>query len=188
MALHDLTRKLTYEDYALIPEDGQRHEIIDGEHYVSPAPFVPHQDLLVELTLRLGGFVKAHRLGRFLVAPTDVLLSLHDIVQPDLLFVSNEQAEIVGLKNIQGAPDLVLEILSPSTSHLDKVLKLDAYDRCGVQAYWIFDRDRKGVQPYERTAGGLRPKPFLSASAGDVLTSPLLPGFELPLAELFEAV
>jgi Uma2 family endonuclease len=188
MALHDLTPKLTYENYALFPEDGQRHEIIDGEHYVTPAPFVPHQDLLVELTIRLGGFVKAHRLGRLLIAPTDILLSLHDIVQPDLLFISNERAAIVGLKNIQGAPDLVIEILSPSTSRLDKVLKLDAYERCGVQTYWIFDRVRKGVQPYERTNQSLRPQPFLSAAAGDVLTSPLLPGFELPLAELFEAV
>jgi Uma2 family endonuclease len=186
MALHDLSPKLTYRDYALFPEDGQRHEIIDGEHYVTPAPFVPHQDLLVELTLRLAGFVKIHRLGRLLVAPTDVLLSLHDIVQPDLLFVSRERAAIVGLKNIQGAPDLVIEILSPSTSRLDKVLKLDAYERCGVQSYWIFDRVREGVQPYERTDEGLRPQPFLAAAAGDVLTSPLLPGFELPLAELFE--
>jgi Uma2 family endonuclease len=186
MALHDLTPKLTYRDYVLIPEDGKRHEIIDGEHYVSPAPFVPHQDLVVELTVRLGGFVKAHRLGRLLVAPTDVLLSPYDIVQPDLLFVSNERAAIVELKNIQGAPDLVIEILSPSTSRLDKVLKLDAYERCGVQAYWIFDRARKGVQTYERTDDRFLPQPFLSAASGDVLTSPLLPGFELPLSELFE--
>lgn len=186
MALHDLARKLTYEDYVLIPDDGQRHEIIDGEHYVSPAPFVPHQDLLVELTLRLGGFVKANRLGRFLIAPTDVLLSPYDIVQPDLLFISHHQAAIVGLKNVQGAPDLVIEILSRSTRKLDEGIKLQAYERCGVRTYWIFDPSRRGVQPWERTAEGLRPQPFLSAAAGDVLTTPLLPGFELPLAELFE--
>jgi Uma2 family endonuclease len=185
MALHDLARKLTYRDYVLIPEDGKRHEIIDGEHYVTPAPFVPHQDLLVELTFRLKGFLKTHRLGRLLVAPTDVLLSPYDIVQPDLLFVSNERAAIVGLKNLQGAPDLVIEILSPSTRRLDKVLKLQAYERHGVQAYWMFDPSRKGVQAWERTDEGLRPQPFLAAAAGDVLTSPLLPGFELPLAEVF---
>ncbi len=186
MALHDLPRKLTYEDYVLIPEDGQRHEIIDGEHYVTAAPFVPHQDLVVELTLRLGGFVKANRLGRFLIAPTDVLLSPYDIVQPDLLFISHQQAAIVGLKNVQGAPDLVIEILSRSTRRLDEGVKLQAYERCGVRAYWMFDPFRRGVQPWERTAEGLRPLPFLSAAAGDVLTTPLLPGFELPLAELFE--
>jgi Uma2 family endonuclease len=187
MALHDLARKLTYEDYALIPEDGQRHEIIDGEHYVSPAPYLPHQDLLVELTLRLGGFVKAHRLGRFLIAPADVLLSVHDIVQPDLFFISNERAAIAQEKNVQGAPDLVVEILSKGTRRLDERIKLEAYDRCGVREYWLFDRFRKGVQVWDRTDGGFRQRPFLSAAAEDVLTSPLLPGFELPLAEVFES-
>jgi Uma2 family endonuclease len=186
MALHDLSPKLTYEDYVLIPEDGKRHEIIDGEHYVTPAPFVPHQSLLVELTLRIGGFVKAHRLGRFLVAPTDVLLSPYDIVQPDLLFVSNQRASVVGLKNIEGAPDLVIEILSRSTRKLDEQLKLRAYERYGVQEYWMFDPARKSVQRWERRSERLVSAPFLSAGAKDVLTSPLLPGFELPLDEIFE--
>ncbi|HEY4589513.1 MAG TPA: Uma2 family endonuclease [Thermoanaerobaculia bacterium] len=186
MALHDLARKLTYEDYALIPEDGQRHEIIDGEHYVSPAPSVPHQDLVVELTIRVGGFVKAHRLGRFLVAPTDVLLSVNDVVQPDLFFISNEKAAIAQEKNVQGAPDLVIEILSKGTLRLDKGPKLKAYERWGVREYWMFDRFQRGVLPWKRSGRSLRPQPFLSAAAEDVLTSPLLPGFELPLAEIFE--
>jgi Uma2 family endonuclease len=185
MALQDLIPKLTYRDYALLPEDGRRHEILDGEHYVTPAPFVPHQDLLLELAIRLGGFVKTHRLGKLFVAPTDVLLSPHDIVQPDLSFVSKERAAIVGLKNLQGAPDLVIEILSPSSRRLDKVLKLQAYERYGVQTYWLFDPSRRDVQTWVRTDGALRPQPFLSAAAGDVLTSPLLPEFELPLAEVF---
>jgi len=187
MALHDLARKLTYEDYVLIPEDGQRHEIIDGEHYVSPAPYVPHQDLVVELTYRFKAFLNIHRLGRLLIAPTDVLLSVHDIVQPDLLFVSKERAEIVGLENIKGAPDLVIEILSKSTLRLDKGPKLKAYERWGVREYWMFDRFQRGVLPWKRSGKSLRPQPFLSAAAKDVLTSPLLPGFELPLAEIFES-
>jgi Uma2 family endonuclease len=186
MALHDLARKLTYEDYVLIPDDGQRHEIIDGEHYVTAAPFIPHQDLVVELTIRLGSFVKAHRLGRLLVAPTDVLLSPHDIVQPDLLFVSKKRAEIVGLENLKGAPDLVIEILSKGTRRLDERIKLEAYERCGVREYWLFDRFRKGVQSWELTDDRFRARPFLSAAAEDVLTSPLLSGFELPLAKIFE--
>src|SRR5215213_7689333 len=164
MALHDLSRKLTYEDYLLIPEDGRRHEIIEGEHYVTAAPFVPHQRLAFRLTLRVGGFVEAHQLGEFLFAPTDVLLSPHDIVQPDLLFISNERASIAGEKNIEGAPDLVIEILSKSSARLDKILKLKAYERWGVREYWMFDPARKGVQPWERTDEGFRPKPFLSAN------------------------
>jgi len=185
MALHDLPPKLTYEDYLLIPEDGRRHEIIDGEHYVTAAPFVPHQRLAVRLTLRLGGFVEENRLGQFFFAPTDVLLSPFDVVQPDLLFVSNQRASIVGLKNIQGAPDLVIEILSPSTRKLDERLKLRAYERYGVREYWMFDPARKGVQRWERSGERLVSTPFLSAAAEDVLRTPLLPGFELPLAGFF---
>src|SRR6476661_3948808 len=186
MALHDLARKLTYEDYVLIPDDGQRLEIIDGEHYVTAAPFLSHQRLHFLLTLRVGGFVETNRLGFFFFAPADVLLSAYDVVQPDLFFISSERAAIAGSKNVQGAPDLVIEILSRSTQRLDGGAKLQAYERCGVREYWMFDLFKRGVQPWERTDGGLRPKPFLSAVAGDVLASPLLPGFELPLAELFE--
>lgn len=187
MALHDLARKLTYEDYVLIPEDGQRHEIIDGEHYVSPAPYLSHQRLAFRLTLSVGGFIEANRLGLFFFAPVDVLLSIHDIVQPDMFFISNERAAIAKEQNVQGAPDLAIEILSKGTRRLDERIKLEAYERCGVREYWLFDRFRKGVQVWKRAdGGGFRPCPFLSATAGDVLTSPLLPGFELPLAEIFE--
>jgi Uma2 family endonuclease len=187
MALHDLARKLTYEDYVLLPEDGQRHEIIDGEHYVSPAPSLSHQRLAFLLTLRVGGFVEASRLGLFFFAPADVLLSTHDVVQPDLFFISNERAAIAQEKNVQGAPDLVIEILSKGTLQLDKGPKLKAYERWGVREYWIFDRFQRGVLPWKRSGGSLRSQPFLSAAAGDVLTTPLLPGFELPLAEIFES-
>ncbi len=186
MALHDLARKLTYEDYVLIPDDGQRHEIIDGEHYVTAAPFLSHQRLAFLLTLRVGGFVETNRLGLFFFAPADVLLSAYDVVQPDMFFISSERAAIAGSKNVQGAPDLVIEILSRSTHRLDGGAKLQAYERFGVREYWMFDLFKRGVQPWERTGEGLRPKPFLSAAAGDVLASLLLPGFELPLAELFE--
>jgi Uma2 family endonuclease len=187
MALHDLARKLTYEDYVLLPEDGKRHEIIDGEHYVSPAPFVSHQKLAFRLTLRVGGFIETNRLGLFFFAPVDVLLSIHDIVQPDLFFISGEKIDIAKEKNVQGAPDLVIEILSKGTRRLDKGPKLEAYERYGVREYWMFDPFRRGVLPWERSGESLRPRPFLSAAAGDVLTTPLLPGFELPLAEIFEA-
>jgi Uma2 family endonuclease len=186
MALHDRIRKLTYDDYVRIPDDGQRHEIIDGEHYVTAAPFVPHQFLSVELSGRFRNYLQRRRIGRVLTAPTDVLLSKQDIVQPDLLFVSNERAGIIGRKNIQGAPDLLIEILSASNRNHDQVLKLDLYDRFDVLEYWIFDPDRRTVQAYRRTAEGLRLAVELSAVAGDVLTSPLLPGFSLPLAAVFE--
>jgi Uma2 family endonuclease len=186
MALHDRIRKLTYGDYLLIPEDGQRHEIIDGEHYVTAAPFIPHQRLSFELSARFRNYLKRRRLGRALAAPVDVLLSQHDIVQPDLLFISNERAGIdADGKNIKGAPDLLVEILSKSTRKLDEVLKLDLYERSGVLEYWIFDTDRRSVQVYRLENDRLVLAVTLSAAAGDVLMTPLLPGFRLPLAEIF---
>jgi len=186
MALRDPSPKLTYEDYVLIPEDGKRHEIIGGEHFVSAAPFIRHQRIVLRLAILLGSFIRDHRLGEFLIAPTDVILSPHDIVQPDLLFISNERDSIVTEKNIQGAPDLVIEILSNSSRRLDEVLKRKAYEQFGAREYWICDPTRKTAQVWERTAEGLRRRALLSAAAGDILATSLLPGLEIALAEVYE--
>ena len=96
MAVRDTARrKLTYEDYLRFPEDRQRHEVLDGEHYVTPAPSLAHQRISGRLYLKVGGFVSAHRLGEIFYAPADVLLSEHDVVQPDLFFISNARADIL---------------------------------------------------------------------------------------------
>ncbi|MFL6237302.1 MAG: Uma2 family endonuclease [Thermoanaerobaculia bacterium] len=185
MALPDLTRKLTYEDYVLIPEDGQRHEILDGEHYVTPAPLPRHQIIVGRLHLRLGNYVEERDPGLLLLAPTDVLLSAHDVVQPDLLFISKSRLEILTRKNIQGAPDLVIEVLSESTRHRDERLKLARYERLGVGEYWMFGLDPKTARVFRRDGGRLRLAAGLSAEDGDVLTSPLFPGLTIPLAAIF---
>ncbi len=188
MAPHDSSPKLTYEDYLRIPEDRKRHEIIDGVHYVSGTPYLRHQRLLMRLMYHVGVFVEGHRLGEILPAPTDVVLSRYDIVQPDLLFVSNERSSILTEENIQGAPDLLIEILGERNRRLDVVIKRRAYERFGVREYWIFDPRWKTAQIWERSGENLRRKAQLSAAAGDVLTTPLLPGLEIPLAEIFDAL
>lgn len=185
MALRDLPRKLTYEDYALIPDDGQRHEILDGEHYVTPSPFYQHQLVSSRLHFRLCSVVEEGKMGVVLSAPMDVLLSPHDITQPDLLYISNERTGIITKKNIQGAPDLLIEILSDSTRRRDEGIKLERYDRCGVPEYWMFDPKGKTTKVYRRQGGKLRLVADLSAAAGEVLTTPLLPGLAIPLAEIF---
>ena len=186
MALHDPSPKLTYEDYILFPEDGRRHEIIDGEHYVTAAPFIRHQ----RVSWRLGGyffkFLEEHPLGEFFQAPVDVLLSPHDIVQPDLLFVSTERAHILKKRYVRGAPDLVVEILSESTRRLDQALKLRRYERFGVRECWLVDPDRNTVTVYRLRDGVFVRVTDLSAAAGDVLTTPILPGLEIRLAVLFD--
>ena len=187
MALHDLRRKLTYEDYLLIPEDGRRHEILEGEHYVTPAPFLRHQRISIRLSSRLFFFADRHRLGEVFTAPADVILSRHDVVQPDILFISNERAGIATKKNVQGAPDLVVEILSESTRRRDERIKLEIYERLGVDEYWTLDPDRRTTKVYRRDGDRLVLAAGLSADAGDVLTSPLLPGLEIRLSEIFES-
>lgn len=185
MALHDRIRKLTYDDYVLIPADGQRHEIIDGEHYVSAAPFIRHQRLVRKLVQRLGP-VDEQGLGEVFLAPCDLVFSRHDVVQPDLLFISRERLRILTEKNVQGTPDLVIEILSESTRRLDEEIKFDLYERFGVLEYWIFDPARHTARLYRLRDGRFHLAAEMSAAAGDVLTTPLLPGLEIPLAEVFE--
>ena len=185
MAIRDTARrKLTYEDYVLFPEDGQRHEIIDGEHYVSPAPTPKHQRVSMRLSVRIGGFVEQRRLGEAFASPIDVLLSRHDILQPDLLFISNERAAILQEKNIQGAPDLVVEILSAGTRKLDERIKLARYELLGVSEYWIVDPLADRVHVFQAEEETFRKVAELAG--GDVLTTPLLPGLEIPLRELFK--
>ena len=186
MAVRDTAhRKLTYGDYAQIPDDGRRHEIIDGEHHVSPSPNADHQDLSGNLHALLHAFVRKHKLGKLYSAPFDVLLSPHDIVQPDILFISTAHRAILTKANVKGAPDLVIEILSPSTRHLDETLKRQRYEQ-GVQEYWIFDPRRKSVRIFRRGHGaGFGAPSELTATAGQVVTTPLLPGLEIALRELF---
>ena len=185
MAVRDLARKLTYEDYVLISEDGRRHEILDGEHYVTASPFIRHQDVIGNLHFALSVFNRAHRLGKILLAPTDVVLSPHDVVVPDLIFVSNERLSIVAEKNVEGAPDLIVEVLSKRTRQRDEGLKLHLYERHWVREYWILDPDRRTAKVFRRIGKRLQLAASLSAEPGEVLTTPLLPGLSMPLSEIF---
>lgn len=115
--------KFTYEDYLLFPEDGRRHELIAGDHYVTPAPNTKHQRVIANLGALLVNLVKAKRLGTVLFAPCDVIFSDFDVVQPDLLYISANRQSIITEKNIQGAPDLVIEVLSDASRRTDELIK-----------------------------------------------------------------
>ena len=186
MALPDLRPKLTYEDYVLFPEDGMRHEILDGEHYVTASPFVRHQRISGRIYRPLSSWVEERGLGEVFYASVDVVLSPHDIVVPDLFYISKERAEIITEKNIQGAPDLIIEIISPGTRLRDEGIKLQSYGASGVGEYWMVYPDREMARVYRREGGRFRLTAELSTAAGDVLTTPLLPGLGIPLAEVFE--
>lgn len=182
MAVDPILRKLTYEDYLQFPEDGLRHELIGGEHFVSPAPNRKHQRSSWNLASFIAPYLRENPLGEAYTAPFDVVLTPHDVVQPDLILVSNERLSILGDKNVQGSPDLVVEILSERTRKKDESLKLRLYERAGAQEYWMLDPDRRTARVY-RLAGGHFVL-ALDLAAGDVLETPLLPGLRIPLAEV----
>lgn len=178
--------KFTYEDYVLFPDDGKRHELIDGDHYVTPAPNTRHQTVVVSLTRILSTHARAHRLGRVFTAPYDVLLSDVDVVEPDLLFVSSSRSSLVTEKHLRGAPDLAIEILSESSRKTDEVVKRKLYERFGVREYWVVDPVVETVKVYVLEGVSLSPPRQLSKEAGDTLSTPLLPGLVVALAEVFE--
>lgn len=178
--------RLTYDDFLLFPDDGMRHELIDGEHYVTPAPTIRHQRLLGRLHLAMADHLRAHpSAGEVFVAPLDVVFSTWDIVEPDLLFVAADQTGILTEKNVVGAPALVVEILSPSTRKRDQQLKQRLFEKSGVREYWMVDPDRNTVVVDRRT-GDDRFTRQETLGADGVLTTPLFPGWALSLRTLFD--
>jgi len=176
--------RLTYDDLCLLPNDGKRYEIIEGDLFGTPAPITLHQRVVTRLVAALVVFVEKLRLGEVFAAPFDVVFSLFDVVEPDIVYVSKERASVLTEKNIQGAPDLVVEVLSESTQKIDRTTKLKLYAKFGVREYWILDPFGPTAWLYRRSPEGLN----LVASLGpdDELTSPLFPGFSLPLRRLTE--
>jgi Uma2 family endonuclease len=181
---HDV--KFTYEDYLLFPDDGRRHGLIDGEHFMTPAPSTKHQHISINLSTLLKIFLKEKKVGMAYTAPCDVVLSDMDVVQPDLLFVSAHRLSIITEKCIQGAPDLVVEIVSETTRKTDEVIKRKLYERYGVQEYWIVDPELETVKVFRMTEQGYVRSAELSNEAKDTLTTPLLPDLQIPLSEIFE--
>ena len=177
--------KLTYADYLLFPDDDLRHEIIEGEHYVTPSPVTQHQRILGNLYYLFRSHLDAHPEGEAFMSPFDVLLSDINVFVPDLIYVSAERSRYITSKNLQGAPDLVVEILSPSTRRRDQSLKRDVYERTGVEEYWLVDPDRAEIEVFRREGAGFQPSRRCRRS--DSLITLLLPGLVLPLEGVFRA-
>lgn len=137
--------KFTYQDYILLPED-KRYELIEGELKLVPAPNTYHQRISRRLLFLLQDFAPKHKLGEVFPAPYDVVLSEENVIQPDILFISKERAHLITENNIQGDPDLVIEIISPSREDYDRELKRKIYARYEVLEYGLIDPVRKTVE------------------------------------------
>jgi Uma2 family endonuclease len=177
VATEPKTTGLTYEDLQAFPEDNLRREIIDGELLVTAAPSWRHQRVVAELTVALWAHCKQHG-GEVLPAPTDVFFSDANVAEPDVLFLRAENLGKLGEEPfVRSAPDLVVEVSSPSTRKTDLTRKKDLYERFGVPEYWFVDIEAERIEVY-RLQGGRYGPPLLVGRA-EILESPLLPGFRL---------
>jgi Uma2 family endonuclease len=177
----ELKLKLDYDDYARIPPDRNRHELLDGVLHVTPAPSPQHQRASKRLQRMLEAYFEDRGLGEVFDAPIDVILSPHDVVQPDLVVVT-QPAQVSG-RGIEGAPELVVEILSASTREHDRTVKAQRYATLGIRHYWLVDPDERHLQCFRTTAGRLA---LVTEGQGDrVLAHPDWPGLSLDLARLW---
>jgi Uma2 family endonuclease len=168
--------RLTYEDLQRFPDDNLRRELIDGELIVTLAPILRHQEVVMRLAARLLDYVDEHG-GKVYPAPTDVFFVDDTVLEPDVVLVRGEHLNRLEVRFVRGAPDLVVEVSSPSTRRLDVVRKRAVYERFAVPEFWFVDLDADRVEVY-RLREGTYPTPRL-LERRDRLTSPQLPGWSV---------
>ncbi|MBI3850857.1 MAG: Uma2 family endonuclease [Verrucomicrobia bacterium] len=178
------TLLLTAEDYRLMPETGPRYQLIEGELFMAPAPNRYHQDISGNIEFILMKYLEKHRVGKLYDAPFDVYLGEHNVFQPDKAFVSNERLSILTDMGAEGAPNLVVEILSDSTAHLDKKTKLKVYAANGVEELWLVDPETKSVKLYRFQDSAEEPAAVYHRN--ESFTSPCFPGLSISLSEIFK--
>ncbi|MBI5197012.1 MAG: Uma2 family endonuclease [Nitrospirae bacterium] len=175
-------KKFTYEDYLKTPDD-QRFELIEGDLIMTPSPVPRHQRISREIGFRLHKFIAEHDLGEVFYAPCDIHLDKYNVLQPDIFFISKNRLSIIGEKNIQGAPDLVIEILSESTAYRDLVQKKRLYAQFGAREYWIVLPEEEHIEVY--TLKGRTFEIHKDYEKRATLESPVLKRFKLLLKEIF---
>jgi Uma2 family endonuclease len=175
--------RLKADDIWEAPDDEYRYEVIDGELYMSPAPSWRHQESLGNLYGYLWNWVRTHNLGKIVQAPVGVVLSDADGVQPDLVYISRERLGIISERGVEGSPDLVVEVLSPSTRGRDRGIKMRRYAAAGIPHYWLLDPESQSLEPYRLVGNGYELVGVFGP--GSVFRPELFPGLEIPISELW---
>ncbi len=175
---------MTWAEYSLLPDDGKRYEVLEAVLTVAPAPNFRHQEIVWRLGPTLRNFAQAHDLGVVVGAPIDVILALDTIVQPDILFIANEHIGIID-DSIHGAPDLCIEVLSPSTALNDRYAKKEIYARFGVREYWLIGGSRQSVSVF--TLQGRTYGEPIEATGDDLIRSTVVEGFTVRARDIFVA-
>ncbi len=175
----------TYEDYRRLPDDGRRYEIIEGVLHVTAAPNFDHKYTSGEIFAVLRAHVREHQLGIVISAPFEVYLpDVAQVVQPDVLFIALERVPPPGAAGFSGAPDLIVEVLSPSTARTDRLVKFSAYERAAVREYWLVDPRTHSVEVYSLSEDGTYEMAG-QYTPGETVTSAVLSDLALPVDDLF---
>ena len=177
------TKKYTYEDYLNLPDDGKRYEVINGELVMVAAPNTFHQVVSGNLEYLLKSFLQKNKIGKIFHAPIDVFLENITVVQPDIFFITNGRSDIITEKNIHGAPDLIIEILSPGTAYYDLIGKKEIYEKFAVKEYWIVDPIKQRIEIFENKNNEFELAQKLEL--GGIARSSVVKGFEASLKDIF---
>lgn len=182
IAVEKKTKKYTYEDYCKASDD-KRYELIDGELLMTPSPITSHQRISRKLEFILEKFITENKLGELFDAPYDVYFDNENVVQPDLLFISKDRLHIIGKKNVQGAPDLVIEIISENSAYRDMVQKKKLYAKFGVKEYWIVIPEGEEIEIYTLKDNAYQL--YKAYGKGSIIESPMLKGLKIGLMDIF---
>jgi Uma2 family endonuclease len=159
MATQSIARSWTYEEFARLPNDGNRYEVVAGDLHVTPAPHPLHTRVAFRLGHQIESFLEQHGLGGWVAtSPVDVLLADGDYVQPDLVYIRREREGIVSDRGIEAAPDLVVDVLSASTASRDRGIKRERYAWFGVPHYWLVDLDARHIEVFRMLVDPLHPE------------------------------
>jgi len=176
-------KKITYADYLKI-DDNSRYEIFNGELLMVPAPSTDHQGISINLGSLIWKFVKNKNLGKVFEAPTDVVFDDDEVFQPDIVFIKSENQHIIRKSAIKGIPDLIVEIVSPSSAFYDTVEKKEVYGKYGVKEYWLIFPDEKVIEIFTLEKGGYRE--FCKSKKKGTVKSNVLEGLEIDSKDVFE--
>jgi len=176
-------KRYTYQDYLNLPDDGKRYEVINGELVMVAAPNTIHQNIIIKIIYELENFLRQSKIGKIFCAPTDIKFSETEVVQPDIFFISKERFYIITENNINDAPDLIIEILSPSTAYYDLLEKKELYEQFGVKEYWIVDPNKHRVDVFliEDNQYKLNQRVIMEGS----VKSSVIKGFEISVEDIF---
>ncbi len=176
---------LTYDDYAALPSDGKRYEIIEGDLFVSPAPKPKHQEVIVNLCRILGVYLQDYPIGKIYLPPIDVIFSHTNVVQPDLLFLSTKKLHLISERGIEGPPDLIVEALSPTTEKTDRTIKSRLYAKFAVPHYWLIDPETKQLEMFRLSNHRYRALSPIKDTA-HIASEALFPKLIFDLADLWK--